>query len=147
HLFPQSEIRNPQFILSDSLWHDFLQVFHVFRAGLVNDFGAFARDVSRKEGLALEYAVQNFFHPEGEAVGLGEARDFRFAVARSQNRGELAKTVNALIVHLDRDDALELLEDFFEPVRQRMQMTQMQPTDFFALFARKHDGVVDWAVG
>ncbi len=44
-------------ISSDSLRHDFLQVFHVFRAGLVKDFRAFARNVSRKEGLALEYAV------------------------------------------------------------------------------------------
>src|SRR6266571_3871375 len=108
-------------------------MFHVFRAGLVNDFGAFARDVSRKGGLALEHAVQNFFHPERETIGLGEARDFWFAVTRSQNRGELAKTVNALIIHLDRDDALELLEDFFEAVRQRMQMAQMQSAAFFTL--------------
>jgi len=43
--------------LADALRHDFLQVFHVFRAGLVKDFRAFARNVSRKEGLALEYAV------------------------------------------------------------------------------------------
>src|SRR6266571_2246011 len=45
-------------ISPDALGHDFLQVFHVFRAGLVKDFGAFARNVSRKEGLALEYPVQ-----------------------------------------------------------------------------------------
>src|SRR4029453_182908 len=113
-------------ISSDALRHDFLQVFHVFRAGLVNDFGAFARDVSRKEGLALEYAVKNFFHPEGETVRLGEARDFWFAIARPQNRGELAETIKSLVIHLDRDDALELVEDFFEPVRQRMQMAKMQ---------------------
>src|SRR4029077_6948785 len=63
--------------LADALRHDFLQVFHVFRPGLVNDFGAFARDVSGEERLTLEYAVQNFFHTEGEPIGFGEARDFR----------------------------------------------------------------------
>ena len=83
--------------------------------------GAFARDVSRKEGLALEYAVQNFSHPKGETIGLGEAGDLRFAIARTQNRGELTESVNALVIHLDGNDTLELLENFLEPVRQRMQ--------------------------
>ena len=109
-------------------------------------FGAFARDVSRKEGLALEYAVQNFSHPKGETVGLGEAGDFRFAIARTQNRCELAVAVNALVVHLDGDNALELLEDFLEPIRQRMQMTQVQCADFFSLVPRQCDRVMDRAV-
>src|SRR5438128_12111459 len=109
-------------------------MFHVFRAGLVNDFGAFARDVSRKEGLALEYAVQNFFHPERQPVGLGEARDFWFAISRAQDGAELAVAVNALVVHLDRHDALELREDFLESVRQRMHMTQVQSAAFLAAF-------------
>ena len=81
---------------------------------------AFARDVSRKEGLALEYAVQNFSHSKSEAIGLGETRNFRFAIASAQNRGELTISVHALIIHLDGDDPLEFLEDFVEPVRQRM---------------------------
>src|SRR5437762_9058814 len=96
-------------------------------------FGAVARDVSRKEGLALEYAVQNFFHPERETVGLGEAGDFGFAIACTQNRGELAEAVNALVIHLDGNNVLELLEDFLEPIRQRMQMTQVQCADFSVL--------------
>src|SRR5262245_16883676 len=109
-------------------------------------FGAFARDVSRKEGLALEYPVQNFFYPEGETVGLGEAGDLRFAVARAQNHGELAVAVDALVVHFNCHDALELLENFVEPVGQWMEMAQMYRADFFALGASQCDGVVDWTV-
>src|SRR5213080_2834788 len=97
-------------ISSDSLRHDFLQVFHVFRAGLVKDFRAFARNVSRKEGLALEYAVQNFFHTERETVGLGEAGNFRLAKTGAQDGAELSVAVNALIVHLNSHDALEFPE-------------------------------------
>src|SRR5436309_7487390 len=41
-----------------ALRDDFLQVFHIFgRSIMMLHFGAFARDVSRKEGLALEHAV------------------------------------------------------------------------------------------
>src|SRR5262245_49917605 len=109
-------------------------------------FGAFARDVSRKERLALEYTVQNLFHSEGETVGLGEAGDLRFAKASSQNRGELAIAIDALVVHLNRDDALELLKNFVEPVRQWMKMAQMYRADFFSLVASQCDGVVDRAV-
>src|SRR5262249_51214194 len=108
--------------------------------------GAFARDVSRKERLALEYTVQNLFHPEGETVGLCEAGDLRFAKASAQNRGELAIAINALVVHLNRHDAFELLENFLEPVRQWMKMTQMYRADFFSLRASQRDGVVDWTV-
>ena len=78
---------------------------------------AVARDVSRKEGLALEYAVQNFSHPKSEAIGLGETGDFRIAIASAQNRGELTESVNALVIHLDGNYPLELLENFVEPVR------------------------------
>src|SRR5262249_8084864 len=133
-------------LLAHALRHDFLQCFHVFCPSLVNDFGALARDMSRKEGLALEYAVQNFFHPEREAVGLGEAGDFRFAIAGTQNRGGLAVPVNALVIHLDGDAALELLENLFEAVWQRMQMAQMHGADFFALCTRHCDSVVDRSV-
>ena len=59
--------------------------------------------------------------------------DLRFAITRPQNRGELAVAVNALVVHLDGDDAFELLENLLEAVRQRMEMTQMQRADFFAV--------------
>ena len=109
--------------------------------------GAFARDVSRKEGLALEYAVQNFSHPKSEAIGLGETGDFRIAIARAQNRGELTESVNALVIHLDGNDALELLENFLEPVRQWMKMAQMYRADFFSLVPRQCDGVVNRSVG
>src|SRR5438552_17166078 len=85
------------FTSSHALRHDFLQVFHIFgRSIMMLHFGAFARDVSRKEGFALEYAVQNFFHPERETVGFGEAGDFGFAIARAKNRGELAVGIVAL---------------------------------------------------
>src|ERR1700756_64639 len=83
---------------------------------------------------------------EGEPVGLGKAGDFRFAVAGPQNRSQLTVAIYSLVVHLDRDDALELLEDFLEAVRQRMQMTQMQRADFFAVFPRKRHRVVNGSV-
>src|SRR5262249_60527980 len=84
-------------MLSDSLRHYFLQVFHIFGGRIMMlYFGAFARDVSRKERLALEYTVQDFFHSEGQTVGLGEAGDLRFAIASAQNRGELAIAIHAL---------------------------------------------------
>ena len=63
--------------------------------------------------------------------------NFRFAIPRPQNRGELAEAIDALVVHLDGDDALEFREDFLEPVRQRMEVAQMQRADFFAVFARQ----------
>src|SRR5438477_11857975 len=134
--------------LADALRHDFLQVFHVFGCSIMMlHVGTFARDVSRKEGLALEYPVQNFFHTEREPVGLGEAGDFRFAIAGSQDGAELAVAVNALVVHLDRDDPLEFPENFLKTVRQRMEMTQMQRADFLAVLARRLRSVVDGAVG
>src|SRR4029453_1008716 len=109
-------------------------------------FDAVARDVSRGERAALENALQNLFDPKRETIGLGETGDLRLAIARTQNRGELAVSVNALVIHLDGDNALELLEDFLEPIRQRMQMTQVQCADFFALVPRQCDRVVDRAV-
>ena len=134
-------------ISSHALWHDFLQVFHIFgRSIMMLHVGAFARDVSRKEGLALEYAVQNFSHPKSEAIGLGETRNFRFAIASAQNRGELTVSVNALVIHLDGNDTLELLENFLEPVRQWMEMAQMYRADFFSLMPCQRDGVVDRTV-
>ena len=95
------------------------------------------RSVSTRESASFENAFQNFFHAEREAVGLGHALDFRFAIARAQNRGELAKPVHALVVHLDGDDAFEILEDFLEAVRQRMNVAQMDGRDFFSVFARR----------
>src|SRR5215468_5791905 len=134
-------------ILSHSLRHYFLQVFHVFGGSIMMlHFGAFARDVSSKERLDLEYTVQNFFHPEGQTIGLGEAAYLRFAKASAQNRSELAIAVNALVVHLNRHDALELLENFVEPVRQRMKMAQVYRANFFSLRASQCDGIVDRTV-
>ena len=63
--------------LPDSLWDDFLQVFHIFRGRIMMlHIGAFSRNMSRQERFSLEYAVQNLFHPKREAVGLGETGDF-----------------------------------------------------------------------
>src|SRR6266700_646586 len=56
-------------------------------------FGAVAWDVSRGERATMEHAIQNFFHAESEPVGLGKTCDFRLAIARTQNRGELTITV------------------------------------------------------
>src|ERR1044072_1448810 len=112
----------------------------------MNNRRAFTWNVSRRKRPALEYAAQNFFHPKGESVGLGEACDFRIAVAGPQDRGELTVAIDSLVVHLNRDDTFEFLENFVQTVRQRMEMPQMQGADFFAVFARKHDRVVDWAV-
>src|SRR5215211_5524843 len=104
---------------------------------------AVARNMSRSKCIALEHGVKNFLYTECETVRLVEAVYFGFAIARTQNRGELAEAVNALVVHLDGNNALELLEDFLEPIRQRMQMTQVQCADFFALISRQCHRVVD----
>ena len=88
-------------------------------------FGAVFGDFLFIRERFFEHAFQNFFHAVGETVGLGHALDLRFAITRAQNGGELAESVNALVVHLDDDDALEVLEDFIEAVRQRMNVAQM----------------------
>src|SRR6266436_2701546 len=102
--------------------------------------------MSCSKRLALENAVQDFFYAESKAVSLGDALDLRFAIARPQNSGELAKAINALVVHLDGHNALELLENFLKAIRQRMQVTQMQRADFFSVFTRHFRRVVDWTV-
>src|SRR5215216_4271906 len=109
-------------------------------------FGAVTRDVSREEGFALEYAVQDFFHTKSKAIGLGETCNFRFAIASAQNHCELPISINALVIHLDGNDPLELLENFVEPVRQWMKMAQMYGADFFSLGPRQGHGVVDRSV-
>src|SRR5262245_39018943 len=134
--------------LSHALRDDFSQRLHVFCPSvLVNDRCTLARDMSGGERLPLEYAVQDFFNTEGEAVGLGETRDFRFAIARAQNRCELTISVNALVVHLDGNNPFKLLENFLEAVRQWMEMTQMNRGYFFSLCVCHCDGVVDRCVG
>src|SRR5215831_3135020 len=95
-------------LLSDALRDDFSQRLHVFRPSvLVNDRRTLARDMSGGERLALEYAVQDFSHTKSEAIGLSEADDFRFAIARPQNRCELTVSVNALVIHLNGNDTIE----------------------------------------
>ena len=91
--------------------------------------------------------MKNFFHSESETVGLGDALDFRLAITRPQNGGELAEPVKPLVVHLDGDHAFEFGEDFLQPVRQRMNMAQMYGPDFFAVLARHLYGVVDRPIG
>src|SRR4030095_7721834 len=112
---------------------------------LVNRRSAVTRNVPGKRA-ALEHAIQNFFYPEGKTVGLGDALDFWFAVASPQNSGELAETIKALVVHLDRDNTLEFRPDFFKTIRQRMDVAQVERRDFFALFSRHFHRVMDRAV-
>ena len=68
---------------------------------------------------------------------------FGSQITGAQNRGELAEAVEALVVHLDDNDAFESGEDFFEAVRQRMDVAQMQRAGFLAMFAREFHRVVD----
>ena len=103
----------------------------------MHDGWAFAGDVAGAEALSFEDAFQNFFHAEGQTVGLGEAFDLRLAIAGAEDGGELAVAVNALVVHLDDDDALEFGEDLFDAVRQRMEMTEMDGADFVFVVARE----------
>src|SRR6202023_2964721 len=91
-------------------------------------------------------ALENFFHAISEPVGLGHALDLRFAVARAQNGGELAEPVKALVVHLAGGDSLETGEDFLQPVRQRMNVAQMDRADLFAVLARHFHRIVDRSV-
>src|SRR5262249_13191942 len=132
--------------LADSLRHNLAKRFHVFRSGVfVNNWRAFAWNVSGGERAPVKHAIQNFFHAKRKPVGFSEAGDFRLAIARTQNRGDLAIAVNALVVHLDCDDALESVENLLETVRQWMEMAQMQRADLFSLLARHRNSVVDWS--
>ena len=97
--------------------------------------------------FALKNAAENFLHSISETIGFGHALDFRLAKTRAQNRRELAEAVDALVVHLDHDDALEFREDFLEPVRQRMNVAQMNRADFFANAAGALRRIVDRPVG
>src|SRR6516162_1810276 len=135
-------------LLSHALRDDFSQRLHVFCPSvLVNDRCTLARDMSGGERLPLENAVQDLFHTKSEAIGLGEAGDFRFAIARTQNRCELTISVNALVVHLDGNNPFKLLENFLEAVRQWVEMAQMKFGYLFSLCACHCDGVVDRSVG
>src|SRR5437588_5381926 len=133
--------------LANSLRYHFGRGLHALRGGVVvDDGGAAARDVSG-EGAAFEDAFQNFLHPEGETVGLGDAFDLGFAIAGPKNRGELAEAVDALVVHLDDDDPFEFRPDFLEGVRQGVEMAEMNGANLVAVLARQLHGVVDRAVG
>ena len=109
------------FILSDPLRYDFFHAVHVLgrsidvhrRVSGVRSRTA-RRSVPTSKRSAFENAFQDFFDAVGETVGLGHALDLWFAKARAQDGGELAETVNALIVHLNDDDAFEFRESFFQ---------------------------------
>ncbi len=81
---------------------------------------------------SFQNSFEDFFHAECQAVGLCEAADFRVAIARPQDGRQLAVAVKALVVHFGDDDALEAREDFFEAVRQRVQVAQVQRGDALA---------------
>src|SRR5207237_5059914 len=72
--------------------------------------------------------------------------NFRLAITRSQNSGQLSKAVKTLVIHFDGDDAFEFREDFLQSVRQRMNVAQMYGPDFFAVLAPHFYGVVDRSV-
>src|SRR5205807_9365498 len=71
---------------------------------------------------------------------------FWFAIAGTKNRGELAETVNPLVVHLDDDDPFEFRPDFLKAVRQWMEMAEMNGANPVAVLARQLHGVVDRAI-
>src|ERR1051326_8418541 len=103
---------------------------------------AVPRNVAGTKVFALKHTLQNFADPESEPVGLGESGNFRFAITRAQYGAELAVAVDTLIVHLDGDDAFEFRPNFFETVRQRMQVTQMERAALQTFFARAFGRVV-----
>src|ERR1051326_2213473 len=71
--------------LADSLRHNLAKRFYVFRSGVfVNNWCAFAWNVSGGEGAPVKHAVQNFFHAKREPVGFGKAADFRLKTAGTQ---------------------------------------------------------------
>src|SRR5260370_39621037 len=96
--------------------------------------------------LDRENGLKNFFHAEGETIGLGYALNFRLAITGSQNGGQLPEPVKPLVVHLDGDDAFVFREDFLQPVRQRMNVAQMYGADFFAVLAPHLHRIVDRTV-
>ena len=113
----------------------------------MNDGKALARNIPGGKRAAFENAFENFFHAEGEAVRFVGTFDLRFAVTCPENRGQLAETVETLVVHFDDDDAFEFREDFFEAVRQRVNVPQMERAGLLAMFTRKFHRVVDRPVG
>ena len=80
----------------------------------MNGGRAFARNFSGGKRAAFENAVQNFFDAKSKAVGFGKALDFRFAITRPQNDGELAEAVNSLVVHFHNNDPFKVRENFFQ---------------------------------
>src|SRR4051812_21112475 len=107
----------PLLRLSDALRNNFFRGFDAFAGWVGVDGGwAVARDVSG-EGAAFEDVFQDFPDTEGQAIGLGDAFDFWFAIARPQNSRELTIAVNSLVVHFDNDDAFVLWPDLFQAIR------------------------------
>src|SRR5436309_818567 len=97
-------------------------------------FCAIAWNISRSERTSLEHPFQDLFYSERETVGLGHAFNFRFAITGPQNGCELTESVEALVIHLDDNNAFERSEYFFEAIRQRMKMAQMHGASFLAVF-------------
>ena len=52
-------------------------------------------------------SLKNFFDPKGQAIGLGQALDFRIAKPGSEQRGKLPKSIKTLVVHFGDDDSIE----------------------------------------
>ena len=112
----------------------------------MNDREALAWNIPGGKRASFENTFENFFHPEGETVGLGSAFDFRFTKTGAEKGGELAETVEALVVHFDDDDTVKFREDFFEAVRQWVDVPQMRARRLFAIFARQFHRIVDGPV-
>ena len=74
-------------------------------------------------------------------------RMFGIAVAGAQQGGELAVAVEAFVVHLHHEDVVEAGEDVFQPVRQRIDMADVQRGNAVAGGAGAVHGFADRAFG
>src|SRR5437868_5362019 len=90
-----------------------------------------------------EGAGEDFLDLPREAVGLRHALDARVAVARAEQRGELAVAVEALVVDLADDDVREATEEFFEIVWERVEVLDVQSGHGLALQATELHGLLN----
>jgi len=110
--------------------------------GLLRVFGK----VGAASAGEFGHAGEDFAHLEGEAVGLGDRADGRIGVAGAQHRGELAVAVEAAVIHLDDEDLAVAGKDSIDLGGERMNVTNLDVTDFLALGASPVHGFADGTV-
>src|ERR1039457_6469246 len=89
------------------------------------------------------HEFENFLHLPSEAVGLVDALDFRVAIAGAQHSTKLAVVVKPFVVHFHDENLVESGENIFQPVRQRVDVAQMNRGNTVAGGAGAVHGLLD----